>query len=287
MTKFVKKTARRPSKKIQKSSLRSLLRLRSPLFIFTFALIGAAVMLTSFAAKNTAGGKTGFNWGTYDVSIANPVEQWTEWPFPSSDKWVSNTAAQAMGPGPCAWDVDDHWYLLANGTLNPGSTVTTDQCRVADPEKIWQVRYGQAAWWTMTERHTGIRIESTSPDLKVNLDYSPQGRQFTVLPTYDAGLRKYVYRACVGLVYHPNDPAWPYEKDASVQPIPGSNGGMGVITHASIKITNPTGRRVSATGKIEELAAWLSENTFSSYCGAQQSDYDAWQHEYPFIYRLN
>ncbi|MGH9177259.1 MAG: hypothetical protein ACRD0N_01705, partial [Acidimicrobiales bacterium] len=220
------------------------------------------------AGKET--GNSSFAWNLYDLSIMNPIEQWVEWPFPEQDRWVVNTAAGVSPPGPCAWDVDDHWYLIAMGTINAGASVVTDHCRVADPNPIWQVRNGTEAWWNYNRRYMGVRVQSPSPDLAVSVSYTPQGRTFTLQPVYDAATREYVYRGCVGLSYHPNDPAWPYERDPAVQPVPGSNGGWGVITHAAVSVTNASSRKVGATAKLEELAAWTSSTTVSTYCSANR-----------------
>jgi len=263
------------------------LNLRSLLLISIFALTGAALLGTGFAAKGGGGNTSSFVWKPYNVQIMNPVEQWIEWPFPPSSQWVTNSAATVSPPGPCAWDVDDTWYQIAMGTINPGNTVKTDHCRVADPNPIWQIRNGHAAWWSTNPRYMGVRIQSASRDLAVTISYSPQNRDFTLLPVYDSGTKQYTYRGCVALRYQPNDPNWPYERDEAVQPIPGSNGGWGVITHATVNVTNRSSRKVNATGKVEELAAWISDDTVASYCSAKRSIHDEWQHEYPFKYRLD
>ena len=242
---------------------------------------------TKGATSGTGGKTTSFAWKTYDVSIANPVEQWVEWPFPSSDKWVLNPYTQGSTSGPCAWDVDDHWYVLGSGPVNAGATVSLSQCRIADPHSIYQTRYGTEAWWTATPRYTGVYIESTSPDLSVTVSYATQGRTFALLPTYDAARNSYVYRGCIAVEYNPNDANWPFERDPAVQPIPGSNGGSGVVTRASIDVANPTGRKISATGRVEELASWLSDETVATYCSARRGWLEDWQHDYPFQFSLD
>jgi hypothetical protein len=263
----------------------------------TLLLLAVTLLFPTFAAEaaprakdttsTSGGGKTStFAWSTYDVSIANPVEQWVEWPFPSSDKWVFNPYTAYSTSGPCAWDVDDHWYVLGSGPLNAGASVSLEQCRVADPSSIYQTRYGTEAWWTTPPRSTGIRIESPSGDLRVSVSYAPQSTTFSIPASYDAARNVYVYRACIAVEYNPSDPAWPYQRDEAVQPVPGSNGGSGVLTRGTIEVANPTGRKVNVTGKVEELASWVSDSTMADFCSARRGRPATWQTQYPFQFSL-
>lgn len=200
----------------------------------------------------------------------NPVEQWTEWDAPCgvlcSDQagWVTNP--YRFGADPCAWDVDDHWERIAtDDSLPAGATVNVSACFVADPNPIVQNHYGLLTDWSYPARSLSVDVFSQQP-LTVTVCYQPQGRCFASPPAFNASRGQWEQKACIAVQYATTDPA--------VQPVAGSNGGSGVVTHATVTVTNATKKAVrQITGEIAQVGAGSTGAWGCSAGGTPQASY--------------
>ena len=161
-------------------------------------------------------------WG-YDLQ--NPVEQQSPGFFQHTtpELWVYNRTG-------CVWDVDDDQVRYAtNAYLDPGA-----RPRVPDLAGIWLI--------------------SKSPDLLITISFSP-GWSFTLQPRWNSGSKSYDYKGCNGTPsYAQGDPA--------LQPIPNSNGGVGVPTQVKLIVKNSGAHRATVD------AEWKVGNfyTQASFC---------------------
>jgi hypothetical protein len=176
-------------------------------------------------------------WGEPDVR-QQPVEQQTEGGAlqPDESLWVVNNTQ-------CAWDADDAWFTGGlNGYLAPGSTATVDRCVIAD--------------WI--EHAVALGVNAESPNLIVQVSFSPQGYVFTASPRLEDG--RYVYWICT------NGPDYSHTSP-DLQPIPNSGtaphryqqyfpgvvGGVGVVTTVTARVTNVgarTARKINALFRL-------------------------------------
>ena len=175
-------------------------------------------------------------WG-YDLQ--NPVEQQSPGFFQHTtpELWVYNRTG-------CVWDVDDDQVRYAtNAYLDPGAWVVDEICLIAD----W-------AGQNWSGHLAGIWLISKSPDVLVTISFSP-GWSFTLQPTWNSGSKSYDYKGCNGTPsYAQGDPA--------LQPIPNSNGGVGVPTQVKLTVKNSGAHRATMD------AEWKVGNfyTEASFC---------------------
>ena len=173
----------------------------------------------------------------YDLQ--NPVEQQSPGYFQNATPglWVYNHTG-------CVWDVDDDQVRYArNAYLDPEAWVEDEICLIADwAGKNWS---GHLA---------GIWLISKSPDLLVTISFSP-GWSFTLQPRWNSGSKSYDYKGC-------NKTPSYAQGDPALQPIPDSNGGVGVPTQVKLTVKN------SGAHKATMDAEWKVGNfyTQTSFC---------------------
>lgn len=195
---------------------------------------------TAHAAKPPGGsGTQPLTWAiSGSVQFDNPIEQQTDWPFPADlAEWVINPTDD------CVWDVDDNYTYFGYGSVVAGSNASISQCFVSDPTSIYKTNYGHTAYWSQAHKYLAFSLSAPKPGLVVTVCYTPQGRCFTPKP-YLLNNR-YTYESCTQVAYRD-------ENDPDVYEIPGSQGGIGVITDVTVTVSNPTRQTIkdlqSATG---------------------------------------
>lgn len=187
-----------------------------------------AALAVLFAAPGSAARRATSSIGpvTGEAQIGqNPVEQQTQgfygpcvdpalpgWCQPDQSQWVLNNTG-------CIWDHDDYARKQATGNLAPGESYTLAQCIIAD----WDQHF--------TGPGHQVRGGVNGPaGLAVTVCVSPGG--CVPVNVVQTGPKTWSYGACVNVYAAPDDPG--------LEPIPGSNGGVGVPTEYTIKVTNPS-----------------------------------------------
>lgn len=162
-------------------------------------IIGAAIGVAVHEAR-------GDNWSRTYASFQQPVEQQTcdggyNEPDCPPSLWVTN-------PTSCPWDVDDRLEASASARIGPGESIGGDECLIAD---AWHGIYV-----TGCVRSGRLEFRATTP-------------------TGDWVLSRTVSQDCAAMcIFGSAYPiASPYMQD-----IPGSNGGRGVPTTLSVRLTN-------------------------------------------------
>lgn len=200
----------------------------------TLLLVVLAATAAFFMAESVGAGKQDpLDWLNASANGQSTlyVEQQNDWPLPD------DPALRVVNPLPgCAWDVNDRLELVDRGYLDPGVTVTKQVCMIADHNPTFRTVHGLSGWWSSERGRFGFDVRSSSAGLSVSACYQPQGRCFTASPVWDQLSRTYGWRLCSQVVYLPDDPA--------LAEIPGSNGGVGVVSTVTTTITNTNGRRI-------------------------------------------
>lgn len=142
-------------------------------------------------------------------------------------------------PTPCIWDADDEdqWRLV--GDLDAGAVVTQQGCQVGD----WAAHI------------TTVTLVSTSPNLQAQVTIEGGGLTFTqtAVPV-KIDSKRYRYQACI---YGPD-----YDQSS---PLLGPIGdGQGVMWTSSVRVANPTGRRVRDVVATFRIGGYVGPNTI---CG--------------------
>lgn len=198
-------------------------------------LLLCAALFTLVVTAAPAAGST-FNWGlSSNVQIDQPVEQQTPWIADGGDGqawWPNDTSLWVTNPTGCAWDVDDHWQLFADGALAAGVPVTYQFCSIVETTSIWTTIYGNQNWWSFPKRLAGVSVRTRSPDLTVEVCLS----DCVQVPRYPDG-RGYEYRGCLIRALPVGGP--------SIIEVPGSNGGLGAVTQGTFRVTAT--KKTSAT----------------------------------------
>lgn len=157
------------------------------------------------------------------------VEQQNDWPFPQ-DPIVNPLPA-------CYWDINDHLGLKARvGSLTAGAVVSKDVCMVSDYNPVVRIINGVENPVSGERGHYGMSMTAPSDGINVTVTYQPQDRTFMVLPTWNQLERQYEWAFCSQVVYVPDD--------AALAEIPGSNGGIGVVTTITLLLENTTGKTI-------------------------------------------
>jgi hypothetical protein len=204
-----------------------------------------------------------------NVQIDNPVEQQTDWPFPADQSlWVINPTS-AASESRCAWDVDDHWQKgSTNAYLDAFSSVSTTECLIADADPFWRTVNGTTAWWsTNAPRRITVEMISPSPAVTIAVCFQPHQRCFSATPVYVSSDHAYRSVSCVTIGYSDDDPA--------LSVVPGSNGGVGVVSYATVTATNTSSRKVAKLGITVLVQGGYVAST-------PCSDPSPWQTSYPF-----
>jgi hypothetical protein len=184
-----------------------------------------------------------FDWAPLsNTQIDSPIEQQTPWIDDgcSADGlcgtwWPNDTSLWVTNPTGCIWDADDHYSVFAEGSLRVGVPAVEPFCVVAEPYSFATTRFGVEGLYGLPRRLLAVSVRSRSPGLVVRACFTPGG--CVTFPAVRDG-RDYEYAGCVRVAYADNDPA--------VVEIPGSNGGMGVLTQGSLTVTAP--KRAAASG---------------------------------------
>lgn len=213
-------------------------------FLVAFLLSLALVCVFPVAAH---GGPSTFAWSVIsNVQIDQPVEQQTPWiddGGPGQPWWPNDRSLWVTNPTGCAWDVDDHWQVFADGALTAASYPF---CFVVETPSVHNTLWGQEGWWSFAPRALAVSVRSSSPSLTVKACFSP-GACTTFPPQQEK--RSYNYHGCVRLTTQ------------NASEIAGSNGGLGEITQGTL--TASSAKRVSATGTAE-IAGGFGD--WSAYC---------------------
>lgn len=211
--------------------------------------IAVAMLLAVLGFASPAVGNP-FVWGlSSNVQIDQPVEQQTPWiddGGPGQPWWPNDTGLWVNNPTACAWDVDDHWQIFANGTVE--SPAVYNFCSIIEPTSIQNTLWGQEGWWSFPQRTVGVSVQSKSDALTVQICFDG----CTTLTREASGRNNWNYHGCVIRSRPVGDPA--------IDDISGSNGGIGL--RATGTITVLASKRASATG-IAEISGGFGG---SSYC---------------------
>ncbi|MES2970893.1 MAG: hypothetical protein V4702_01055 [Patescibacteria group bacterium] len=267
---------KKPTKLKLASSSRYSLKRMLP-FLLVFAVVGTVMLWQTFAASPTP---LTF-YAPSNTQIDHIIEQQTTWvtgstktPPVSDDPsdWVVNPTSD------CTWDADDHWKLFVStrAYLDPGKSAEHQACLVAETDPIYATHYGISAWWSNAPRPIGTSITAASANLTVTLCYSPQGKCFTLVPRPAGTKGYYRYSGCIGVGYRAD------LQDPAIVEIPGSNGGKGVMTTATLKLANNTARQIKGIGGVIEAIPWGVKPTLDE-CDLSARPY---QRDYPFQFSL-
>jgi len=143
--------------------------------------------------------------------------------------------------GACFWSVNDHAQLISSGYLDPGTSVVDTKCVVSD--------YSNAAPYGFTTAY----VVSKSSDVTLSVCYQPQNRCFDATSNYNTKERTYRSSFCVRAHYQQQDPL--------MQEIPGSNGGLGLVTTVTTTITSTATKRVrdvyAQVGYASDIAVFM------------------------------
>lgn len=231
-------------------------------------LVSLAITSPAVAIKPPSGSGDPFAFVLQpDVQIDNLVEQQTDYPFPAdSAEWTINPFDF------CYWDVDDHWQYLGRGYLPAGASVSLDQCFVSDPDSYTRTINGTTANWSTPRKYLGVYLTAPSPDLVITVCYQPQGRCLSPGPVGDGQTQ--TYQSCTQAHHESGDPA--------LVEIPGSQGGVGVVTTITLTVTNPTSRKVQ--GILASTGP--SHLNTTALTGCQGLGWDDLVHDYPFRYHV-
>jgi len=202
------------------------------------------------ARPRTASGPAGMTYTLYQQNIQNPVEQETDYPFPEDQSlWVINPIPN------CAWDVDDFWQRIAQGSLRAGETLAIDECVIASPRGFVRTIDGVTASWSNSGSWYGVQVRADTDALAVTECYQPESRCFTITPAYDAPNHSWLYNLCTNAQFNNDDPA--------LVEIPGSQGGIGLVQTVTVSVTNPTSRtarnvtsNIGAVGTSQQAMGW-------------------------------
>jgi hypothetical protein len=223
-----------------------------------------ACLLTLHAAPAEAG-RNAMGYVLYGSFVDPTIEQQTDLPFGSG-----NVVTNPYRATPCAWDVDDHWYSIAEGTLKAGQSLAKTECVVSSQSPFWVSVNGVYGWWSFSLGWYGTQVKADVGSLVVTVCYDVEDWCHTPTPTYDAASKVWTYDSCTLAAYSPEDPA--------VYEIPGSNGGRGVVHQVTVTVTNPTARSVrnfsSLVGPVGAGTTWGGCDTAASMVG-----------DYPFTYQ--
>lgn len=153
-------------------------------------------------------------------------------------------------PTACVWNVDD---AIERGTFDgmipAGGSTTDTTCYIGDwvgyPGNGFDGWPRRVTTDLLTRTQVTVRITYAPEDpVTWNCHETPApcgGVSFTVMPFWDAPNHAWRYQTCsVAPSYARNDPA--------LQPIPNSNGGVGVMHDITITVTNTTSRKVELDG---------------------------------------
>jgi len=203
-----------------------------------------------------------------NAQLQQPVEQQSDYPFDSSGpRYVVN-------PTQCSWDVDDSWQRIANDDyLDAGASATLQTCMVSDASTYYASHNGTSGWWASNRGYFGALVYAAVSGLAVSVCYAPQARCFHPQPQFNASQRRYDYVACTQVVYQQGDPA--------LVSIPGSNGGTGVITNITLKVSNPTAKQIRSIGADIQVIGVGSK--FVDRCGYAALP----AQEYPWFFTLS
>lgn len=158
------------------------------------------------------------------------VEQQNDWPWPAPELRVVNPLSG------CTWDVNDRLTLTDSGYLNPAVPVSKAVCMVTDHNPTWRSVFGLEGWWSSERGRFGFQLDAPSASLQITACYTPQDRCFTPAPVWQPTTRTYRWTVCSQVVYTPDDPV--------LTEIPGSNGGLGVVSQILTTVVNTGARRV-------------------------------------------
>ena len=198
------------------------------------AAIAALVLAVPASAKPQP---LGASWQGGGQQSSWIEQQQMDQPFmPTDGTAITNPFGAA-----CFWSVNDHESKVSTGYIDPGATVVDTKCSVSDYPNT--APYGFATAW----------MTSKSPLVTLRVCYSPQDRCFDAAPRYDAVERAYVSSFCVRAHYLESDPL--------MQPITGSNGGLGLVTTITTMITSTDSKRVrdvfARVGYASDISVFL------------------------------
>jgi hypothetical protein len=223
-----------------------------------------ACLLTLHAAPAEAG-RNAMGYVLYGSFVDPTIEQQTDLPFGSG-----NVVTNPYRATPCAWDVDDHWYSIAEGTLRAGQSLTKTECVVSSPAGFFVSVNGNWGWYYYALGWYGVQVKADVGTLDVRVCYDVEDYCITATPTQVAG--SWVYNSCSLAAYSPDDP--------TVQDIPGSNGGRGVVHQVTTTVTNPTGRNVrSFSSMVGSVGVYMYASGWGGCVQGAPVVYD-----YPFSY---
>jgi hypothetical protein len=196
-------------------------------------------------------------------SFVDPIiEQQTDIPFHSG-----NVVVNPLRDVPCAWDIDDGWYSIAEGTLKPGQSLSKTECVISSPAGFYVIFNGVPTWAYYSPGWYGVRVRADVNTLSVTTCYDVENYCITAVPKLVG--KQWVYNSCSLAAYATDDP--------TVQEIPESNGGRGVVHAVTVKVTNTGTRNArnfsSMIGPVGAGQTWGGCDT-----GALVTD------DYPFRY---
>lgn len=169
----------------------------------------------------------------------------------------------------CSWDINDHSQWQAMGDLAAGASVSTSFCHVMDFNPIFACK-PMCANWSGFSNWIGWQVGAKGAGIVASICFAPQGRCFTPA-VIDYG-RGFSQTFCGQAVY-----AGPQGTDSAVVPIANSNGGYGVVTTATLSVTNSGSHLARGVAVLWGLA---SDQFYPTGCS--NPDHSPQAHDYPF-----
>jgi hypothetical protein len=149
-----------------------------------------ACLLTLHAAPAEAG-RNAMGYVLYGSFVDPTIEQQTDLPFGSG-----NVVTNPYRATPCAWDVDDHWYSIAEGTLRAGQSLTKTECVVSSPAGFFVSVNGNWGWYYYALGWYGVQVKADVGTLDVRVCYDVEDYCITATPTQlllDGGVGRCVH----------------------------------------------------------------------------------------------
>lgn len=237
------------------------------------AALAAFLVLVSAAVARGGPGPLNFQFGSsfQQGPRFDPIEQQSSYSdccTTIQPDVVNGTVAAGQN---CFWDINDHFWQMTTGYLDPGASTSSGYCFVEEPSSVYRCLQGTCAYWSMQRHRVGTEVWSTSPDLLVTDCFTVPARCFTAAPVWDQTSKRYHYANCAWVIWRGGT-----SPDPMVQPIANSNGGVGVVTQVTETVSNPTGRRVR---DIQAAAGFSSDVVMEGGCHATLTSTHS---EYPF-----
>ena len=200
--------------------------------ITLLAAMFLAVVFISSAHAGKVSGNQPLQFQVTDLQYnAGLIEQQSD-SYPNCDPAVQKCVYNNTG---CLWTQDSNEVEQGFGYLTGGASATAQMCLIADQG---------------TGHQFSVVVQASSPDLQVDASFQPEGVTWHAVAVAQpkGSTYPYKYAVCDNIG----------AGGVPLQPIPNSNGGVGVPSTVNVTVGNPTGRTQ------RDVFAWTRiENSFA------------------------